>query len=111
VLLELPLQADKRWGGEDGPPRQDGWYCWRVETKKLCTLDVIGLPPDEYFSTYSVAFRTNPGHQVMDIVPGVGITHLEYEHHGTVGSEDVRLLRFDPPAGKPRPRSLPAGSH
>ena len=102
VLLDLPLHADKRWGGDDDPvPRTDGWYCWRVEAEKAQVLKVRGLPADDYHIVYTVAYRTNPDHQVLDIAPGVGLTHLEYEHHGTVGWEDVRLVQFQLPPSKP----------
>ena len=38
----------------------------------------------------------------MEITPGVGITHLEYDHHGTVAWEDVRLVQFEPPSDRPQ---------
>lgn len=106
VLLELPLQVDKRWGCIGSPDREDGWYCWRVEAVKAQRLAVKGLSPDDYRQICTVAFRTAPDHTVMDICPGVGITRLEYEHHGTVGIEQVRLVEFKPatsnPPGNPR---------
>jgi hypothetical protein len=103
VLLELPLHADERWGAfGEGPPREDGWYCWRVEAVKAQRLQVKGLSGDDYFGVTTVAFRTCPDHQVIDIATGVGITHLEYEHHGTIGWEDVRLVEFKPASAKPK---------
>ena len=103
VLLELPLHADKRWGCVyDVAPREDGWYCWRVEAEKAQRLEVKGLSSADYFSISTVAFRTNPDHQVIDIAPGVGIIRLEYEHHGTVAWEEVRLLQFKPASDKPK---------
>jgi hypothetical protein len=108
LLLELPLHADKRWGEvDDSVPREDGWYCWRVEAEKAQRLQVKGLSAADYFSVYTAAFRTGPDHQVIDVVPSVGIVHLEYEHHGTVGWEDVRLVQFKPPNAKPEPASRP----
>ena len=108
LLLDLPLQADKRWGGDaDTAARTDGWYCWRVEALKAQILKVKGLPEDDYHLIYTMAYRTNPGHQVLDIAPGVGITHLEYEHHGTVGWEDVRLVQFKPATERSRLKTSP----
>lgn len=96
ILLELPLHADKRWGGDEyTAERRDGWYCWRVEAVKAQRLKVKGLPAGEYFDVRTVAYRTCPDHQVLDIADGVGITRLEYEHHGTVGCEHVRLVQFE----------------
>jgi hypothetical protein len=108
LLLDLPLHADKRWGAVDAAvPRTDGWYCWRVEAEKVQILKVKGVPADDYRLVYIVAFRTNPDHEVLDIAPGVGITHLEYEHHGTVGWEDVRLVQFQLPKARAKPTSRP----
>lgn len=109
LLLDLPLHADKRWGGDaETAARTDGWYCWRVETEKAQTLQVKGLPSADYHIIYTVAYRTNPDHQVLDIAPGVGLTHLEYEHHGAVFSEDVRLVELKRPILSPTTPPTPA---
>lgn len=108
VLLELPLRVDRRWIDADDDlaepmlQREDGWYCWRVEAVQAQKLSVKGLPEDEYFTTYVVAYRTLPDHQVIELTSGVGITRLEYEHHGTVGRERVQLVEFrrGPPADR-----------
>jgi hypothetical protein len=95
LLLEWPLQADRPWGSIAAIEREDdGWYCWHVEAEKAQRLKVKGLSTADPFTIWTVAFRTCPDHQVIDIAPGVGITHLEYEHHGTVASENVCLVQF-----------------
>jgi hypothetical protein len=107
VLLELPLQLHKRWGDiSDGPARDDGWYCWNVEAVKAERLRIAGFSPSESLRVWTIAFRTCPDHQLLEVVPGVGLVHLQYEHHGTVGEEDVRLVEFkpNPPAAAAVPR-------
>ena len=38
------------------------------------------------------AMRTNPEHEIVTFVPGVGITAYVYAHHGTVSEVNVRLV-------------------
>jgi hypothetical protein len=91
----LPLAKDKRWGGD--LQREDGWYCWRVEDEHLSKLRIKGCADKHAFPIYTLAYRTNPDHQVLDIAPGLGITRFIYVHHGTVASADVRLVAFKHP--------------
>lgn len=41
--------------------------------------------------TVTVEHRSLPDYQLIDLVPGVGITRFVYTHHGTVAETDVRL--------------------
>jgi hypothetical protein len=66
-------------------------------------LELKGLSSADYFSVWTVAYRTCPDHQVIDIAPGVGIIRLECDHHGTVACEDVRLVEFKRASDKPKP--------
>lgn len=101
VYLDLPLKVGKRWDGEvDYLKRKDGWYCWRVETRKPEPIQIKGVSPAEAV-VFTLAYRTNPDHQVVKIAPGIGIISFQYEHHGTVASSDVRLIEFKPPLPKP----------
>ena len=97
LLLDLPLQVGKRYNqfGE----RDDNMYCWSVESEKLTFLHVKGFPTQEVITRYRLIYRTNPDHEIIDVVPGLGIVHYIYEHHGTVAFADVRLKEFHHPAG------------
>jgi len=51
--------------------------CWSVEEKLS--------------RGWLLTYRTNPDHQLITFVPGVGITRYQYEHHGTVARVDAEL--------------------
>ncbi len=88
----LPLAVNARWGRH--VEREGGWYCWRVETKRKQALRIEGYAAHHRSLVYTLACRTNPDHQLVDIAPGLGITRYVYQHHGTVASADVRLVAF-----------------
>ena len=90
--LVLPLAERKRWGGDTN--RDDNWYCWYVQNQKVKKVRVRGFSAKRPVSVWTLAYRTNPDHQIMDIAAGIGITRYVFEHHGTVASADVRLISF-----------------
>ncbi|HMQ52081.1 MAG TPA: hypothetical protein PKE64_02035 [Anaerolineae bacterium] len=95
LMLDLPLWSGKSFGEAAQLTRPDGFYHWLVTEEEIATLDkVTGISNDEPLTRYTVAFRTNPDHQIVDFVPGVGITHYIYSHHGTVSDVDVVLTEF-----------------
>jgi hypothetical protein len=65
-----------------GTPRPDRLYCWHVERQ----IQVRGR------TGWAVAYRTNPDHQVIEFVPGLGVSAFEFVHHGTVASAHARLV-------------------
>ena len=95
LLLEWPLIQGKRWGGDAN--RTDNFYCWYVEEAKNVQHRVPGFQSYRPVTTYTIAYRTNPDHQLVEIVPDLGFTHYVYGHHGTVASADVRLISFKTP--------------
>ncbi|MCB0194207.1 MAG: hypothetical protein KDJ65_19810 [Anaerolineae bacterium] len=97
LFLDLPLQADKYFGETAQITRSDFSYFWVIEAEEIVSLEhVAGLDATGERTQYSLAFRTLPDHQLVDFVPGVGITHYVYVHHGTVSEADVRLVEFQP---------------
>jgi len=94
-LLEWPLAVGRKWGQE--PARDDTWYCWCVENAEVKTLSIKGFTGSRSPKVYQLAYRTCPDHQIMEIVPGLGIVRFVYNHHGTVASADVRLVSFNRP--------------
>ncbi len=91
--LAFPLEKGKRWG--EDTDRQDNNYCWYVQGKQVKNLRVKGYPARHPAVVWSLIYRTNPDHQIMEIVAGLGITRYVYAHHGTVASADVRLVSFE----------------
>jgi len=94
-LFVLTLAKDKCWGGD--VEREDGRYCWRVEKEQTAKRRIKGLAEHHPFTVYSIAYRTNPDHQILDIAPGLGITRFIYVHHGTVATVDIHLVKFASP--------------
>jgi len=91
-LLAFPLTVGHKCGR--GEPRTDTWYCWCVERVRNQAPAVAGLADKGKMPTYRLAYRTCPDHQLLDIVPGLGIVRFVYNHHGTVASSDVHLISF-----------------
>ena len=89
LFLDLPLAVGRQWGAET--TRADGWYGWQVE--EPARTNAAGA------AQFNLAYRTMPDHQVVELVPGVGITRYRYAHHGTPAAADVRLV----PAAAPEP--------
>ena len=94
-LLIFPLAEGAKWGGDTN--RDDNYYCWHVEQKRIENISVKGFSPAQSNDVFTVAFHTMPDHQMMDIAPGLGITRYVYVHHGTVASADMRLVSFKRP--------------
>ncbi|MHC1762940.1 MAG: hypothetical protein AB9869_01355 [Verrucomicrobiia bacterium] len=94
-FLVLPLGKGKEWAGDT--ERSDHWYRWYVEAEGRKRVRVKGSPIKRPTSTWRLAFRTCPEHEIMEITEGLGITRFVYEHHGTVQSVDVRLVSFKRP--------------
>lgn len=72
--------------------RPDTFYAWYVESR-----DAIPARPGWSLDSATVVqwrlvYRTMPDHQFLDLVPGLGITHYVYGHHGTVADSDVTLM-------------------
>jgi hypothetical protein len=97
-FLEWPLVVG--WRAAQDPPRDDTWYCWCVESAEEKALSVEGFAGRRRSKVYRLAYRTCPDHQIIEIVPGLGIVRFVYEHHGTIASADVNLISFGTP-GRP----------
>ncbi|MGO8926237.1 MAG: hypothetical protein ACLQU3_05020 [Limisphaerales bacterium] len=90
--LVLPLAKGKRWAGDSD--REDNNYCWYVQGKKKRNVRVDGYAATHPAAVWTLIYRTNPDHQIVDLVEGLGITRYVFVHHGTVASADVRLVSF-----------------
>ena len=98
IWFRLPLHANSVFCAPDQIPRTDGMYCWTVtDTKSEHIAGIAGVKPGTR-TVYGLEFRTNPDHESVDIVPGIGMTRFEYGHNGTPSSTEVRLVEYH--AGK-----------
>jgi len=94
IWFRTPIQKADKYCAPDQPAREDSMYCWFAEDTKTVRLQhVIGVKDGAYPATL-LAFRTNPDHEFVELVPGIGITHWEYAHHGTVAEADLHLVEF-----------------
>ncbi len=74
--------------------KEQAMNCWTVEESKRKLTKIEGLDSDIVRSIYTLTYRSNPDHEVMEIAPGVGIITDTYSHHGTRCDTQFRLLRF-----------------
>ena len=93
AVIDSGLAAGRLYGGEpDRGDRPDAFYAWHVEGPVSVADQApwrrLALVP----SGWRIAYRTRPDHEVLDFVPGIGITRYVYSHHGTVADTDVRLV-------------------
>ena len=73
----------------------DPSYCWIVAQAGTGALPALGISKPRPW--YELRFQTNPDHEIDTLVPGIGITHFIYSHHGTVSNVDIKLTRFSAP--------------
>ena len=53
------------------------------------------LRPEVGESLYALVYRTNPDYTEIGFVPGLGIAHYRYSHHGTTAEADAWLVGYD----------------
>lgn len=93
VWFRLPLKEDGLFCPPD-QKRDDRMYCWAVDDIGRTNLTGISGVKPQITTQYSLAFRTLPDHEIVTIVPGVGIVSWAYSHHGTVADANVKLVAF-----------------
>jgi hypothetical protein len=93
LILELPLHTGDLFG-RDPADRRDTFYAWFVEAAEPVPPSVRGLVPSLGDSLYSVVYRTNPDYTLVGFVPGLGVAHYVYSHHGTTAEAEAWLVAF-----------------
>jgi len=97
LFLRMPLEQGMEFGMEPGDTRTDHMYRWFVtDVKRTSYKDFAGVsyPRPTELTTFTLAYRTSPDHQIVEFTPTIGITGFIYEHHGTVSEVNVRLDRY-----------------
>lgn len=91
LLLQLPLHTGDLYGREPSD-RPDTYYAWYVESATPVSSQLARLGARRTDSVYTVAYRTLPDHQILDYLPGFGLTRYVYAHHGTVAAASALLV-------------------
>ncbi len=92
-VIDSGLVVGRVYGGApDRGDRQDGFYAWNVESAIPLARQTSWRTLANGANGWRLAYRTVPDHELLDFVPGVGITRYVYSHHGTVAETNVRLL-------------------
>lgn len=95
ILLNIPLSNGKRFCEAEFITNPYGDYCWVVGLQEKVDLDkVIGVDSREPVDGFPIRYVTNPDHTVITFVPGVGITHYVYGHHGVLSEVDLQLIEY-----------------
>jgi hypothetical protein len=93
LILSLPLHTGDLFG-RDPADRGDTFYAWFVETADSVPASVRRLRPSVTDSLYSVVYRTTPDYTLIGFVPGLGVVHYVYSHHGTTAEADAWLVAY-----------------
>jgi hypothetical protein len=96
LMLSLPLAPGKRFCEAEQMTRQDGGYCWVVESAQP-QLGGVGLggtvqAPIEYHLRRGAL----SGDVAVSIFPGIGMTRYTATHRAVPWSVDLRLLEYRP---------------
>ncbi len=92
LILDVPLIVGKLFG--DYAQTTTGRYCWVVEGESAYTDKVKGAPALKDGRVFTMTYRTSPDFQSVAFVPGLGIVHYQYHHHGTTAECDMQLIEF-----------------
>lgn len=96
VWFRTPLHPNGIYCPPDQLGRDDRMYCWSVMATKSDRVAAVKGVKAEARTVYELAFRTSPDSQTVSIVPGIGIIHYTYSHHGTPSEVDVKLVEYHP---------------
>ena len=94
LFLELPPKNGAKFCDADSMARDDGMYCWVVDSSRVMTLDNVKGAPSGPRVVFTLAYRTNPDDEEFEFAPGLGITRYEYHHHGTVADTELELVEM-----------------
>ena len=75
-----------------GWPTDLAW--WLVQSAEPAAASLRRLRANSSDSLYSLIYRTNPDHTIVDFVPGLVVVHYAYEDHGTPARADARLVAY-----------------
>lgn len=93
LIVDSALVVGHLYGQiEERGDRTDTFYAWYVESMTaISPLPGWSLAGPTVLQ-WHVVYRTAPDHQILEVVPGLGITHYVFGHHGTVADADIQLV-------------------
>jgi hypothetical protein len=96
IIYDFPLVEGKKFGDEKWVKSDSIMYCWFVEAQKRIKLTGIKGVETRDAVESRLSLRTSPDVTFISFVPGLGITRLEYCHHGTLSEVDMKLIEYNP---------------
>ncbi len=102
LILDPPLETGRLFG-RDPAERDDTFYAWLVERAEPVPPSLHRLRPGVGDSLYSLVYRTNPDYTEIGFVPGLGVAHYRYSHHGTTAEADAWLVGYGTGGSRPAP--------
>lgn len=93
-VLQFPLRLNRcttELQPVESRDRDDLLYCWHMERKRIGKLSASGVLQSPVVR-WTAWYRTNPDHQIVGFVPGVGIVSYDFSHHGSIYESHVKLL-------------------
>jgi hypothetical protein len=93
LILQFPLHKGDLFG-RDSTDRPDTFYAWYVETVDPMPANHLGWPVGAADSMYTLVYRTMPDHEIVRVVPHLGLVSYTYAHHGTVAEASAELVDF-----------------
>lgn len=98
LFLEYPIKKGDVFGEAVQLTRPDMFYYWFVESvQKIRPEGIKGLSHEKEVEKYTLTFQSVPDHQIIDFIPGVGISSFTYVHHGSISEAHMQLVEFNPP--------------
>jgi hypothetical protein len=94
TLLVEPLRDGAQWGGDSA--RTDGLYRWIVAPADSLPAIPIGCHGGS--PAYDATFTTLPDNQIITWMPGAGLVHYYFWHHGTPAAAEVWLAACQGPS-------------
>lgn len=94
IWFRLPFHRDARYCDADQESRTDRNYCWVVNSIGSARIAGIAGINAQNYEKVELMYRTMPEHEVLELVPGIGITRWTFQHHGTIAEAHVRLIEF-----------------
>jgi hypothetical protein len=94
LLFRWPLKPGMKFGDAESIGRDDGHYCWVVESQETRKLSDIKGVPVKSAEVSVLHFITNPDDTEIELSPGTGIISYQYHHHGTVADTSLTLVEF-----------------
>ncbi|MCX6284181.1 MAG: hypothetical protein NTW31_08110 [Bacteroidetes bacterium] len=93
LLMEALYDTGQIFGEAAQLTRADGNYYWKVLEKSAYEPSSIrGLNIHGPFDRYTLNYKTIADDITMDVVPGIGIVRYRYNHNGTPGELDLKLI-------------------